>query len=172
VLLQVFSQYREHGVLVWRGFSFDDFANQVREGLQSRYCMLHHAKVFHSHHHHHHHQTVMERHNLDTIVVPNPATQPEVHLPVPVHDNRCQDTVRNMHMIATHCSKSLLSSAPVCCHVLVQLYGNKLEPGQGRQMPIHYGSKELNYQTVSSPLATQLPHAAGAAYAMKVGAAQ
>lgn len=51
----------------------------------------------------------------------------------------------------------------------VQLYGNKLEPGQGRQMPIHYGSKELNYQTVSSPLATQLPHAAGAAYGMKVG---
>jgi 2-oxoisovalerate dehydrogenase E1 component alpha subunit len=26
---QVFSQYREHGVLVWRGFTFDDFANQV-----------------------------------------------------------------------------------------------------------------------------------------------
>jgi TPP-dependent pyruvate/acetoin dehydrogenase alpha subunit len=25
----VFSQYREHGVLLWRGFSFDDFANQV-----------------------------------------------------------------------------------------------------------------------------------------------
>lgn len=38
------------------------------------------------------------------------------------------------------------------------------------QMPIHYGSKELNYQTVSSPLATQLPHAAGAAYGMKVRA--
>jgi len=54
----------------------------------------------------------------------------------------------------------------------VQLYGNQLEPGQGRQMPIHYGSKELNYQTVSSPLATQLPHAAGAAYAMKVSGAQ
>lgn len=75
----VFSQYREHGVLVWRGFTFDDFANQ--------------------------------------------------------------------------------------------LYGNQLEPGQGRQMPIHYGSKELNYQTVSSPLATQLPHAAGAAYAMKLSKA-
>jgi hypothetical protein len=27
--VQVFSQYREHGVLVWRGFTFDDFANQV-----------------------------------------------------------------------------------------------------------------------------------------------
>jgi 2-oxoisovalerate dehydrogenase E1 component alpha subunit len=39
-------------------------------------------------------------------------------------------------------------------------------------MPIHYGSKELNYQTVSSPLATQLPHAAGAAYAMKVCSAR
>ena len=49
-----------------------------------------------------------------------------------------------------------------------QLLGNKLEPGKGRQMPIHYGSKELNYQTISSPLGTQLPHAVGAAYALKV----
>jgi TPP-dependent pyruvate/acetoin dehydrogenase alpha subunit len=39
---------------------------------------------------------------------------------------------------------------------------------QGRQMPIHYGSAELSFQTVSSPLATQMPHAVGAAYAMKV----
>jgi len=29
-LLQVFAQYREQGVLLWRGFSFTDFANQVR----------------------------------------------------------------------------------------------------------------------------------------------
>lgn len=28
--LQVFTQYREHGVLVWRGFGMDEFANQVR----------------------------------------------------------------------------------------------------------------------------------------------
>ena len=35
-------------------------------------------------------------------------------------------------------------------------------------MPIHYGSKELNFHTISSPLATQLPHAVGAAYALKV----
>lgn len=27
--LQVFSQYREQGVLLWRGFSFRDFADQV-----------------------------------------------------------------------------------------------------------------------------------------------
>ena len=48
-----------------------------------------------------------------------------------------------------------------------QCYGNALEPAKGRQMPIHYGCAALNYQTVSSPLATQLPHAAGAAYALK-----
>ena len=53
---------------------------------------------------------------------------------------------------------------------LLQCYGNQLEPGKGRQMPIHYGSKELCYQTISSPLATQLPHAVGSAYAMKVRA--
>jgi TPP-dependent pyruvate/acetoin dehydrogenase alpha subunit len=33
---QVFSQYREHGVLLWRGFSFDDFANQVGSSQLSR----------------------------------------------------------------------------------------------------------------------------------------
>ncbi|GFH15474.1 branched-chain alpha-keto acid dehydrogenase E1 component alpha chain, partial [Haematococcus lacustris] len=42
---------------------------------------------------------------------------------------------------------------------------------QGRQMPIHYGSRELCYQTISSPLATQMPHAVGAAYAMKLSGA-
>ena len=34
-------------------------------------------------------------------------------------------------------------------------------------MPVHYGSKELNFQTISSPLGTQIPHAAGSAYALK-----
>jgi len=48
-----------------------------------------------------------------------------------------------------------------------QCFSNKDDPGQGRQMPMHYGSKELNYHTISSPLTTQLPQAAGAAYAMK-----
>lgn len=73
---EVFAQYREQGVLLWRGFTFEDFANQC--------------------------------------------------------------------------------------------YGNALEPGKGRQMPIHYGSRELRFHTISSPLATQLPHAAGAAYALKL----
>lgn len=39
--------------------------------------------------------------------------------------------------------------------------------GKGRQMPVHYGSAELHYHTISSPLATQIPQATGAAYAMK-----
>ena len=49
-----------------------------------------------------------------------------------------------------------------------QCFGNAQEPGKGRQMPIHYGSAALNFHTISSPLATQLPHAVGAAYALKV----
>ena len=28
-------------------------------------------------------------------------------------------------------------------------------------MPVHYGSRELDYVTISSPLTTQLPQAAG-----------
>ena len=48
-----------------------------------------------------------------------------------------------------------------------QCYSNELDLGKGRQMPVHYGSKELNFQTISSPLCTQLPQASGAAYALK-----
>lgn len=48
-----------------------------------------------------------------------------------------------------------------------QCFSNVADKGKGRQMPVHYGSKELNFQTISSPLATQLPQAVGAAYAMK-----
>ncbi|KAG5458668.1 MAG: thiamine diphosphate-binding protein [Olpidium bornovanus] len=48
-----------------------------------------------------------------------------------------------------------------------QCYSNNLGHGKGRQMPVHYGSAELHFQTISSPLGTQLPQAAGAAYALK-----
>lgn len=49
-----------------------------------------------------------------------------------------------------------------------QLYSNKDDYGKGRNMPVHHQSKELNIHPISSPLATQIPHAAGAAYALKI----
>ena len=48
-----------------------------------------------------------------------------------------------------------------------QCFGNSEDLGKGKQMPVHYGSKELNVQTISSPLATQIPQAVGSAYAQK-----
>lgn len=38
-----------------------------------------------------------------------------------------------------------------------QCFGNKKDAGKGKQMPIHYGSKDHFYITASSPLGTQLP---------------
>lgn len=65
-----------------------------------------------------------------------------------------------------------------------QLFANAKDSGRGRNMPVHYGSKALNIvsvsllslmaaltflqHTISSPLATQIPQAAGAAYALKM----
>ncbi|TYI82945.1 hypothetical protein E1A91_D05G257000v1 [Gossypium mustelinum] len=49
-----------------------------------------------------------------------------------------------------------------------QCFGNKADYGKGRQMPIHYGSKKHNFFTISSPIATQLPQAAGIAYSLKM----
>ncbi|MCJ1444533.1 MAG: hypothetical protein MMC23_005035 [Stictis urceolatum] len=53
-----------------------------------------------------------------------------------------------------------------------QLFANKKDPGKGRNMPVHYGSQKLNHHTISSPLGTQIPHAAGSAYALKIQAKQ
>ena len=38
-----------------------------------------------------------------------------------------------------------------------QCYGNIEDLGQGKQMPIHYGSTDHAFVTISSPLATQMP---------------
>lgn len=51
-----------------------------------------------------------------------------------------------------------------------QMFSNEKEPNKGRQMPIHYGAKELNFMTISSPLGTQIPQAAGYAYGQKMAA--
>lgn len=49
-----------------------------------------------------------------------------------------------------------------------QCYGNIDDIGKGKQMPVHYGSKNLNFVTISSPLATQMPQAVGSAYVYKL----
>ncbi len=49
-----------------------------------------------------------------------------------------------------------------------QLFSNSKDLGKGRQMPVHYGSRELHFMTIRSPLATQIPQAAGYAYGQKL----
>lgn len=49
-----------------------------------------------------------------------------------------------------------------------QLFGNVLDPQKGRQQPMHFSSGAVHYVSLSSPIATQLPQAVGAAYAAKL----
>ena len=50
---------------------------------------------------------------------------------------------------------------------LAQIFGSAADTStKGRQMPCHYGSKALNFVTLSSVMATQMPQAVGTAYAM------
>jgi 2-oxoisovalerate dehydrogenase E1 component alpha subunit len=56
---------------------------------------------------------------------------------------------------------SMEAMAHQCC-------GTRKDSAKGRQMPVHYGDKEKNFHTISSPLATQLLHSVGFAYAQKL----
>ncbi len=52
--------------------------------------------------------------------------------------------------------------------VFLAVFGKRDDPSSGgRQMPAHWSSRKLGILTGSSPIATQIPHAAGVAYAMK-----
>ncbi|KIW34654.1 uncharacterized protein PV07_01421 [Cladophialophora immunda] len=52
---------------------------------------------------------------------------------------------------------------------LSQLVHNKNDPGKGRNMPCHYsGRLKTGVHAVASTLGTQIPHATGAAYALKL----
>ncbi|KAI0051109.1 branched-chain alpha-keto acid dehydrogenase E1-alpha subunit [Auriscalpium vulgare] len=51
---------------------------------------------------------------------------------------------------------------------MAQCFGSKEdESSKGRQMPVHWGSSKYHFHTISSPLATQVPQAAGVAYALR-----
>ncbi|OCF62123.1 2-oxoisovalerate dehydrogenase E1 component, alpha subunit [Kwoniella mangroviensis CBS 10435] len=53
--------------------------------------------------------------------------------------------------------------------LMSQCFGNVEDKGtKGRMMPVHYSAPELGFHTITSPLATQMPQAAGAAYALKL----
>src|SRR5437773_4215474 len=52
--------------------------------------------------------------------------------------------------------------------VFLGVFGKRDDPSSGgRQMPAHWSSRRLGIVTGSSPIATQIPHAAGIAYAIK-----
>ena len=52
--------------------------------------------------------------------------------------------------------------------MICQLMGNAEDPVKGRQMPCHYVYKKGNYLSISSPVGTQLPHAVGIGWAMRI----
>ena len=52
--------------------------------------------------------------------------------------------------------------------IVGQLFGNTSDAIKGKQMPNHWCDRSINLVTVSSPVATQLPQAVGAAYAAKL----
>ena len=51
---------------------------------------------------------------------------------------------------------------------IAHMFGNDEDSAKGRQMPNHFQCKEVNFPSWSSVLGTQLPHAVGAALAMKM----
>ena len=49
-----------------------------------------------------------------------------------------------------------------------QLYGNQHDLVKGRQMPCHYSDREIGLVSISSPVSTQIPQAAGVGWAMRL----
>ncbi|KAF9496534.1 branched-chain alpha-keto acid dehydrogenase E1-alpha subunit [Pleurotus eryngii] len=53
-------------------------------------------------------------------------------------------------------------------NVMAQCFGNEEDTAsKGKQMPVHLSSPKYHFHTISSPLATQIPQAAGVAYALR-----
>lgn len=62
---------------------------------------------------------------------------------------------------------ALLHGYPLA-ELVGQLFGNSADITRGRQMPNHWCDRAARVVSVSSPVATQLPQAVGAAYASKL----
>jgi pyruvate dehydrogenase E1 component alpha subunit len=54
---------------------------------------------------------------------------------------------------------------------VAQIFGNANDPSRGRQMPCHPCDRDTNYVVMSSCVASQVPHAVGIAWAMKIAGA-
>ena len=52
--------------------------------------------------------------------------------------------------------------------LICQFMSNSGDPAKGRQMPCHYVYAKGHYLSISSPVGTQIPHAMGIAWAMKL----
>jgi 2-oxoisovalerate dehydrogenase E1 component alpha subunit len=52
--------------------------------------------------------------------------------------------------------------------LVCNLFGNREDPVKGRQMPNHYADASRRIMSISSPVGTQIPQAAGAAWAMRL----
>ena len=59
---------------------------------------------------------------------------------------------------------ALYRGLPLSAYI-AQIFGNADDLTHGRQMPCHPGSRAARYVTMSSCIATQLPHATGMAMA-------
>ncbi len=63
----------------------------------------------------------------------------------------------------------VLDLGMTCARLALMAFAKAEDPNSGgRQMPSHWGHPDLNIFTGSSPVATQLPHATGIAYAAKL----
>ena len=52
--------------------------------------------------------------------------------------------------------------------IVAEWFGKASDTSKGRQMPVHYSFRQANFVSISSPIGTQLSHAAGAGMAAKI----
>ena len=60
------------------------------------------------------------------------------------------------------------TAATRCARSCASCSATPHDPVKGRQMPVHHSIRSLNFVSISSPVATQIPHAVGTAWAAKL----